>query len=114
MSWGREGKEGGEGSRISKLHQRHPIAQGKGTSSILHSHSPVNSQSQLESVGDFSFFLHIPWELKGEKKKKPKVAYQQRKDQDEAALAAWQKLKSKQGAEEMRHIPVNCDIKAIC
>lgn len=52
--------------------------------------------------------------IKGGKKKKPKVAYQQRKDQDEAALAAWQKLKSKQGAEEMRHIPVNCDIKAIC
>lgn len=42
-------------SRISKLHQRHPIAQGKGTSSILHSHSPVNSQSRLESY----FCLYI-------------------------------------------------------
>lgn len=42
------------------------------------------------------------------------MAKQQRKAQDETALAVWQKLRSKQGAEEMRHIPVNCEIKAIC
>lgn len=105
---GRERRGAGrKASRISKLHQRHPIAQGKGTSSILHSHSPVNSQSRLESC----FFLYI---YHGNEKRKKKVAKQQRKAQDETALAVWQKLRSKQGAEEMRRIPVNCEIKAIC
>lgn len=50
-----KGKGGREASRISKLHQRHPIARGTGTSSNPHSHSPVNSQSWLES---YFFYIH--------------------------------------------------------
>lgn len=66
VSWGRGGKgKGGEASRVSKSHQGHPTAQGKGTSSIPHSHSPVTSQPRLGRY----FSTYTTGTKRGKKKK---------------------------------------------
>lgn len=75
VSWGRGGKgKGREASRVSKSHQGHPTAQGKGTSSIPHSHSPVTSRPRL---GRYFFYIHHGNE-KGEEEER-KVAKQQKR-----------------------------------
>lgn len=66
VSWGRGGKgKGREASRVSKSHQGHPTAQGKGTSSIPHSHSPVTSRPRLGRY----FSTYTTGTKRGKKKK---------------------------------------------
>lgn len=74
--------------------------------------SALPQSSELTISPGKVFFLFYRYH--GNEKGGKNVAKQQRKAQDEAALAVRQKLRSKQGAGEMRRIPVNCEIKAIC